>query len=99
MLQHSAAFAPSPGTPGEGWVEGLFLRPVAQGPHPYPLPEYRARESDPPLVQYSLANDELPEIRNCRLKQRLHQTAPASWARSPTANPRIVREAVCKSPK
>jgi hypothetical protein len=36
------AESPSPGTPGEGWGEGP-LRKAEEGPHPDPLPEYRAR--------------------------------------------------------
>src|SRR4051794_5682971 len=36
---------PSPGTPGEGRGEDFRTAP-ARGPHPNPLPEYRAGEQD-----------------------------------------------------
>ena len=37
--------APSPGTPGEGWGEGLVAN-HRKYPHPNPLPAYRAREPE-----------------------------------------------------
>jgi uncharacterized membrane protein len=40
--------APSPGTPGEGWGEGLLApdRSPFEDPHPNPLPAYREREPE-----------------------------------------------------
>src|SRR4051794_7752157 len=40
------ARSPSPGTPGEGGVR-VFLRRLAEDPHPNPLPGYRERERGP----------------------------------------------------
>jgi 16S rRNA (uracil1498-N3)-methyltransferase len=45
---------PSPGTPGEGWGEGL-LRNATQDPHPDPLPEYRERGKEAPPSRMGLA--------------------------------------------
>ena len=47
VAQVGAALAPSPGTPGEGRVEGSFASArsssVQQNPHANPLPDYRER--------------------------------------------------------
>jgi len=58
--------APSPGTPGEGWGEGLNSVNQSdshlENPHPNPLPEYRARGKSPP-IQHLLESTRVYELK------------------------------------
>ena len=50
-LIRARAITPSPGTPGEGWGEGLLpakSRSQSADPLPNPLPEYRERGQESP---------------------------------------------------
>ncbi|HUB23875.1 MAG TPA: hypothetical protein VL992_00500 [Tepidisphaeraceae bacterium] len=64
-------FTPSPGTPGEGWGEGLQKsKPsgsstVVQSPHPNPLPEYRERGQETFFVERDSFDDLVPDCDLC----------------------------------
>jgi hypothetical protein len=49
----SSSYSPSPGTPGEGWGEGLN-QTSREDPHPNPLPEYREREKKRRVIRYTI---------------------------------------------